>query len=408
MAVSLFIGLRYTGARARNQLVAFLARVSMLGLIVGVGLLIAVLSIMNGFDKELREKILGLVPQAAVYHHDGIEDWQGLQTFLEGRPHVLAAAPFVQLNGLVAKHQKAEPVVLYGIDPKQEARVSRMQEFIPRSILSALGEKADAMVLGSAVADKLGLNAGDTALVLIPSSRMGGTPEVQYVTILARIHSNTELDNTLALMNLEAAAELSSQPHLVTGLRLRLDDLFRARDVVWQALVTLGGEYYGSSWENTHGNLYHAIHLSKKLIALLMFMIVAIAAFNVVSTLVMVVVEKEADIAILRTMGASSGTIMTIFMVLGTAIGVVGTALGVGAGVGLSAVMESMVRSVEGLLGVQFLSSEVYPLTYLPAQVLMTDISRVAMAALGMSFLATLYPAWRASRVLPAQALRYE
>lgn len=408
MPLPFFIGLRYTGTRARTQLVAFLARVSILGLIVGVGLLLTVLSIMNGFDKELRETILGLVPQAAIYEHGGIDDWQNLQSTVEQHEHIVAAAPFVQTNALIAKQQTAEPVLIYGILPEQEARVSRLREYISTQTLAKLQTQADALVLGEAIALKLGIERGEAVLVLVPSAAARAAPQVKYFTVVDFVASGTELDNTLALANLHSAAELAGTPHAVTGLRLKLHDLFAAREVVWGLLGDLGPNYYGSSWVNTHGNLYHAIHLSKKLVALLMFLIVAIAAFNVVSTLIMVVVEKEADIAILQTQGASRQTIMAIFMVLGTAIGVLGTSLGVAFGVGLTWVVEPLVSFIEGLFGVHFLNSDVYPLTYLPTEVLAADVTLVAVVALIMSFFATLYPSWRASRVLPADALRYE
>lgn len=408
MNLPFFIGLRYTGAGVRTQLVAFLARVSMLGLVVGVGLLLAVLSIMNGFDKELRETILGLVPQAAIYRHGGIEDWQSLQAQLQADPRIEAAAPFVQASALVAKRARAEPVLIYGIDPAEERRVSRIEEFVSPSALERLATEPDALVLGKGVAEKLALEINDAVMVLIPDGLREGATQVKYFTLVEFVSSGTELDNTLALTNLTGSAALAGMSGAVSGMRLKVTDLFRAHEVVWETLMSLGGQYYGSSWENTHGNLYHAIHLSKRLVALLMFLIVAIAAFNVVSTLIMVVVEKESDIAILQTLGASSRTIMTIFMVLGTAIGLMGTFLGVAFGVGLSYLIEPLVNAIERITGARFLNSDVYPLTYLPTEILASDVTLVVLVALAMSFLATLYPAWRASKVLPAEALRYE
>lgn len=408
MSLALFIGTRYSGARAFNQSVSFLARVSVIGLVVGVGLLIAVLSIMNGFDRELREKILGLVPQAAIYQTGGIEDWHALQRFLEKQPGIAAAAPFVQLNGLVAVGQDAQPVVLYGINPDHERRVSRIGEYLDSEDLQTLQDQSNQLVLGVKIAERLALQVGQDVMVIVPDPESSNAPRIEYFTLLQILQTDTELDNALALTSLGSAASLTATATSVSGMRLRVDDLFAARDTTWEALLKLGPGFHGSSWASTHGNLYHAIHMSKKLVALLMSLIVAIAAFNVISTLVMVVIEKQGDIAILRTQGATTGAIMNIFIVLGTIIGVLGTLFGVLFGLCLSMVIEGLVKLVEGTFGMQFLKSDVYPITYLPTQIAWSDVALVAITSLAMSFLATLYPAWRASRVQPADVLRYE
>ncbi len=408
MIVPMFIGLRYTGRLQKNQFVSFFSGVSICGLIVGVGLLIAVLSIMNGFDRELREKILGLVPQAAVYQREGVEDWQALQTKLEQQPRVIAASPFVQLEGLVSFRGKAEPVSLFGIEPEEEASVSRLQEFLTLEVQNQLKQNSKNLVLGKTIADRLALQDGDEVMMIVPSEQSGHAPKIEYFTVLKILHTQTELDNTLAITSLLTAAKLSGSPNKITGMRLKVDDLFDAREIVWRAVVNLGSQYYGSSWLNTHGNLYQAIHMSKKLIALLMSLIVAIAAFNVVSTLVMVVVEKQGDIAILRTFGASTHQIMAVFIVQGCLIGLVGSGLGVAFGVMLAKFIQSLVTLLEHALNTQFLKSDVYPLTYLPTEISWHDLLQVGLTALIMSFFATLYPAWRASRTVPAEILRYE
>jgi lipoprotein-releasing system permease protein len=408
MKLPLLIGLRYTGAQRNSQLVSFFSGVSITGLVVGVGLLITVLSIMNGFDRELRQKILALVPQAAVYERGGTQDWWALQSRLEMRPRIQAAAPFIQLDGLVSHRGNAQPVVLYGVVPEEEARVSRLAEFLSDDVLRRLQDEPDQLVLGHSIAERLGVTEGEQLMVVVPGERAGTAPRIHYFTLLKILHTRTELDNSLAISHLTSAARLTATPEKITGMRLRVDDLFAAREVVWQALNELGRSYYGTSWQNTHGNLYQAIHMSKKLVALLMSLIVAIAAFNVVSTLVMVVVEKQGDIAILRTLGASTGEIMAIFMVQGTLIGIIGTVLGVVCGVLLSWLAQPLLRLFEILLDVRFLKSDVYPLTYLPIEISPADILQVSVTAMLMSFLATLYPAWRASRTRPAEILRYE
>lgn len=408
MNLPLFMGLRYTGARSKTQLVSFFSGVSICGLVVGVGLLITVLSIMNGFDRELREKILGLVPQAAVFERGGIDDWQALQEKLEQVQGVVAAAPFVQLEGLVSFGGRAEPVVLYGLEPEQEIRVSRIAEFLDQRVLDALADGSSQLILGFNIADRLQVKEGDQVMMVVPSSEGASAPRLAYFNLLKILRTHTELDNALAITYINEAAQLTPTPAAVSGMRLKVQNLFAARDIVWEAIVELGYGYYGSSWINTHGNLYQAIQMSKKLVTLLMSLIVAIAAFNVVSTLVMVVVEKQGDIAILRTFGASTTTIMAIFMVQGSFIGLLGTLLGLGFGLLLTLVVEPLLRLVEAVFGMQFLKSDVYPLTYLPTELSAQDLIQVGSIALVMSFLATLYPAWRASRSQPADVLRYE
>lgn len=408
MKLPIFIGLRYTGAPRKNQFVSFFSGVSITGLVVGVALLITVLSIMNGFDRELREKILALVPQAAVYERGGVTDWRQLQSRLEAQSRILAAAPFVQLEGLVSYQGKSEPVALFGIEPEQELRVSRMEEFLRPDVMRFLQSTDDQLVLGQTIAERLGVQEGEQLMLVVPDERGGVAPRIGYFTLLKILRTQTELDNSLAISNLSSVARFTPEPDKITGMRLKVDDLFSARDIVWGALTQLGRNYYGTSWLNTHGNLYHAIHMSKKLVALLMSLIVAIAAFNVVSTLVMVVVEKQGDIAILRTFGASTRDIMTVFIVQGTVIGVIGTLLGVVFGLLLTLIVQPLLRFFELLFNVQFLKSDVYPLTYLPIEISSGDILQVAITALVMSFLATIYPAWRASRTRPAEILRYE
>lgn len=407
-ALSLFIGLRYTAAKRRSQLVSFLSAISISGLVVGVALLVVVLSVMNGFDRELREKILGLVPQAVIKHREGMTDWAPVREQLLTDPRVLGVAPFVQLNGLVSYRRKTEPVLLYGIDSLLELEVSTIDQYVDSTVLQQLNQAENSLLLGGAIADRLGVKPGDNLMMVVPGKQQNAPPEIAYFELLGIIRSQTELDNTLALSSLHAAARLSGNSGAVTGVRLRLKDLFDAPAVVYENLLTLERGYTGTNWTRTQGNLYHAIQMSKNLVGLLMSLIVGIAAFNVVSTLVMVVVDKQGDIAILRTLGASTRTILAIFVVQGCFIGLMGTLLGILLGCGLSLVVESFVQTMEMLFHVQFLKSDVYPLTYLPAEIRIGDLTQIAFTALSLSFCATLYPAWKASRIQPAEALRYE
>lgn len=409
MRLPFFIGLRYAGARRRSQLVSFLSAISVAGLIVGVALLVAVLSIMNGFDREMRERILGLVPQAAVFERGGIQDWQGVVARLQQDPRIVAAAPFVQVDGLASFRNQTAPVLLYGVNPEAEALVSRVTDYISPQTLHRLSTEKENLLLGASLASALGLSIGDRFMVVVPDMQGSGrAPHIAYFRLLDTIKSHTELDNTLALASIADAAALSGSLHTVTGVRIKLKDLFAAPEVVYQNLLTLGPGFYGTNWTRTHGNLYQAIRMSKNMVGLLMSLIVAIAAFNIISTLVMVVVDKQGDIAILRTLGATTRTIMAIFMVQGTFIGILGTALGIIAGCVVALIAQDILHLVETLFHVQFLKSDVYPLTYLPTEIRMSDLVQVGATALCLSFLATLYPAYRASRVQPAVALRYE
>ncbi len=402
------IGLRYAGARQRNQLVSFISAISILGLVLAVALLVVVLSVMNGFDRELRERILGVLPQASLYHRDGIDDWQSLQQQLLGNPQVRAASPFVELQGLLSVKQEVAPVAIYGVAAAEEAKTSSIGDYISPEEFRLLAQ-GDALLLGRGLADKLALEVDDKLLLIVPSG--GGArqaPKLQSLRVAAIFTTGTEVDNSLALMDLMAASALSGQPSRVTALRLQLDDLFAAPQVVRQIVHNLPYGYYSSDWTRTHGNLFQAIQMSKKLVGLLLVLIIAISAFNVVSTLIMVVVDKQGDIAILRSLGTSTREIMGIFMVQGSLIGVVGTALGLALGLLLSLVVTDLVQGLERLLDLQFLKSDVYPISYLPVDVRWQDVVLVGGVALLMAFMATIYPAWRASRVQPAEALRYE
>lgn len=404
------IGLRYTGAkRKKSQLISFLSGISIAGLVVGVGLLITVLSVMNGFDRELRENILGLVPQAVINHQEGIAEWQPLVDELTADKDILAVAPYVQTYGLVALGKQAEPVVLYGVEPVYEVRVSRITDFIAADVLASIEQGEPSILLGKDLAAKLNVSVGNKVMMVVPGADGGrAAPKTGYFKVVGLVDSKTELDATLAITSLTHSLPLTSHPNAVTGVRLKLNNLFDAPYVVYRHLLELGPGYSGNNWTRTHGNLYHAIKMSKSLVGLLMSLVVAIAAFNVVSTLVLVVVDKQGDIAILRTLGISTKQIMAIFITQGTAIGLIGTSLGLAVGCVLSLLVQNLVRIIEAVFGVQFLKSDVYPLTYLPSEILLQDILAVGITAFVMCFLATLYPAWKASRVQPADALRYE
>ncbi len=405
---SAFVGLRYAGARRRQQLVSFISGLSIAGMALGVGLLVVVLSVMNGFDRELREKILDILPHGAIYQRNGLEDWQQLGEQFLAHKEVVGVAPFVELQGMLSVKQKTVPTAVYGIDPEQEMKVSAALRFVDGEVLRALGA-GGAIILGSGVAQTLQADVGQKLTLLIPNRhRSGRAPRFRGLRVIGIIQTNTELDHALALTDLDTAKALTDNPAGVSGLRLKFNDLFEAPDWVYKQVRQLPYGFYGSDWTRSHGNLYHAIQMSKSLVGLLLFLIVAIAAFNVVSTLVMVVVDKQGDIAILRTLGASRWDIMAIFMWQGSLIGVVGTLLGLLLGLVGALGVQDAVQWLEVATGIHFLKSDVYPVSYVPSEPQWQDFLLVGMVALTMSFLATLYPAWRASKVEPAEALRFE
>ncbi len=403
------VGLRYAGARRRSQLVSFISAISIAGMALGVCLLLLVLSVMNGFDRELRHNILGLMPQGALYHRQGIADWRALQRDVLKTPGVSGAAPFVQLQGLLSHGKKVTPVGLFGVDIEQEANVSVLPGRLSLDVRESLKQAVNNIVIGKGLAESLGVSVGQRLMLIVPpAGSKRKEPKLGAFTITGIFDTGTEVDNGLALVNLMQAQALSAHPGHVTGMRLKLEELFAAPRLVADIVRSLPYGYYGSDWTRSHGNLFQAIQMSKNLVGLLLFLIIAIAAFNVVSTLIMVVVDKQGDIAILRTLGASSRTIMGIFMVQGSLIGLIGTSIGLASGYGLCLVIADLFVWFEHAFNIQFLKSDVYPISYLPVDLRVDDMLLIGFVALGMSFVATLYPAWRASRVQPAEALRYE
>ena len=412
----LFIGARYTRARRRSHFVSFISLTSIIGLALGVLVMILVLSVMNGFDYEMRHRVLGMVPHATLEAGQPLSDWQGLARQVESQPGVLASAPFTQMQGLLTGNGQVQKVLINAIEPSLEARVSIIEDFfLPgQGSLAALQPGEFGIVLGDTAAQRLGLQLGDRVTFVAPEVALtpaGMFPRMKRFTLVGLFHVGAgEVDGHVALVHRQDAARwLRWQADQVQGLRLQLADLFQAPQTAWQLVEQLGREqFYARDWTRSHGNLYQAIRMEKTMIGLLLLLIVAVAAFNIVSTLVMVVTDKKADIAILRTLGATPRQILATFMVQGCFIGVVGTLLGALLGVLAALNISALIAWVERSLGMRFLSAEVYFIDYLPSRVQLADVLTVCAAALLLSFLATLYPAWRAARTQPAEALRYE
>ncbi|AVX90206.1 lipoprotein-releasing ABC transporter permease subunit [Pseudomonas koreensis] len=409
-----FIGTRYTRAKRRNHFVSFISLTSMIGLALGVIVMIVVLSVMNGFDHEMRTRVLGMVPHATLETGEPINDWQSLAAKVKRNPEVTAVAPFTQMQGLLTNNGQVSKVLLNAIDPALERNVSIIDNFMKQGKLDDLTPGSFGIVIGDKAATKLGVGLGDKVTFVAPEVSVtpaGMFPRMKRFTVVGIFHVGAgELDGYLGVTNLQDLAKMHRwKPDQVQGIRLKFDDLFQAPRVAWTIAQQLGEDhYYARDWTRTHGNLYQAIRMEKAMIGLLLLLIVAVAAFNIISTLVMVVNDKKSDIAILRTLGATPGTIMRTFMVQGTVIGVVGTAIGAVLGILAALNVSAAISALEGLIGHKFLNADVYFIDYLPSQVQSQDVVMVCAAALVLSFLATLYPAWRAARTQPAEALRYE
>jgi lipoprotein-releasing system permease protein len=409
--LSLSIGLRYTAAKRRNHFISFISLTSMIGLMLGVAVLIIVLSVMNGFDQELKQRILGMVPHAVIRGEDVLADWERVDRIATENPSVVAAAPFIQGQGMVTGSGNVNGVVLNGILPEQEKTVSIIEEHMKKGRLEDLRSGEFGIIVGSLLAGKLGLGIGDKVTVVLPEASItpaGVLPRLKRFTVKGVFSVGAELDGTYTLIHMDDAAKLMRTGGKAHGVRLLVDDLFKAPAVAEEVAQGLSGRYYISDWTRTQGNLFQAIRMEKTMIGLLLMFIVAVAAFNIVSTLVMVVTDKTADIAILRTMGATPGRIMRIFIVQGAVIGIFGVLVGTTLGVLGAQNISAFISWIETVLSMQFLSADVYFISYLPSQLQWRDVFIISGSGLAMSLLATIYPAWRASRVDPAEALRYE
>ncbi|MBW2941953.1 lipoprotein-releasing ABC transporter permease subunit [Zhongshania aquimaris] len=402
-SLATYIGFRYSADRSGNQLVSFLSRLSMFGLILGVALLVVVLSVMNGFDREMRNRILALVPHITLQPWSSEEmDWQQLQQDVERHPEVVATAPFVQGNAMLIKGGEVEPSLFFGIDPSAEKAVSRIHEYVDLDMLRA--DSKD-LILGKALAERLGLSAGDRATLGVPQT--DGRQNVRFVqmNVAALVATGTELDQQLMLMHIDVGRSLFAKAPPIS-LRVSVDDVFASPQIAWELASVHGRDYMMRDWSQQFGNMYHAIQMSRKLVVIMLLAVVAVAVFNVVSTLVMVVNDKRADIGILRSQGASQGDILRIFLTYGAVIGAVGASAGGIIGVLMALGVSDLVAAIENLFGLKLLQSDVYPINYLPSDVRIPDVVMVCATAYVMSLLATIYPAWRASRMAPAEALR--
>lgn len=401
------IALRYSFAFGRGYLSTFLASLSALGLILAIALLIAVLSVMNGFDKEMRERILALVPHISVYATEPLIDWQPVASAIRARPEVQSVQPFVQFDALFMRGRDIETGIGIGLPG---AGHEGLLAALDRDLQQRFAAAPSGLLLGSGLAHRLGAAPGDSLTLIVPGADSSNPAETQFaaVTLIGLLSTGTELDESAAVVRLELASELAGLSGGITGLQVRVMDLFNVHGLGWSLLADLPVGYYTTNWMMTHGNLYSAIQLSRDLVSILLFSIIGVAAFNVVSSLVLVVFDKQGDIAILRTLGASGADITGIFLLQGAMIGIIGALLGSLSGVLLSLGIPRLVMGLEQLLGMRFLSTDVYPVSFLPVEILVSDVAWVSLVAFILCVLAALYPARRAARLAPAQILHQE
>ena len=409
----LFVGLRYTRARQRTRFISVISLISVIGIALGMTVLITVLSVFNGFQREVRTRMLSAVAHVQISGlGETLRDWPLVAASAAKHPHVVAAAPYVSAQGLLTSGGKVRGTFLRGIDPAQEGKVSEIGAHMRSGTLDDLRSGEYNVALGAPLARALGVVVGDRVVLVAPQGQVtpaGILPRLRQFTVTGIFEvGHYEIDAGLAVVHIEDAQRLYRMDGQVSGVRLKLDDLFLARQVARDLLVQLPPEVSVSDWSQFNATYFRAVELEKRMMSLLLFFIIAIAAFNMVSSLFMVVKEKQADIAILRTMGASPGDVMRIFMVQGTLIGAMGVGCGIVFGILGAINVASIIAFIENLFHVKFMPQDVYQIADLPSQLQAGDVVLTAVVAFTLSILATLYPSYRASQVNPAEALRYE
>ncbi|NOU24357.1 MAG: lipoprotein-releasing ABC transporter permease subunit [Methylotenera sp.] len=415
----LFVGMRYTRAKRNNHFISFISLTSMIGIALGVAALIVVLSVMNGFQKDLRARILGVASHVEITGTNNLlEDWRTIYESSFKREHVLASAPYITAQAMLSYGQGVQGAIIRGILPAAEDKVADLGKNMKVGNLNDLRAGEFGIILGADLAYNLGAQMGDKVVVMAPQGQFtptGVVPRLKQFTVVGLFQAGMQqYDAGLALIHMEDAAKLYRMGDAVSGVRLKLDDLFIAPQVAQEYSASLNnppnpnGTYYAFDWTQQQSNLFKAIKMEKRVMFIILTLIVAVAAFNIVSTLVMAVTDKRADIAIMRTFGASPGSIMLIFIVQGALIGMIGTILGAFFGILIALNIDVIIPFIEGLFHVQFLEKDVYQISEVPSELVWLDVITIVIVSFILSLFATLYPSWRASKINPAEALRYE
>lgn len=413
----LFVGLRYTKAKRKNHFISFISLTSMVGIALGVAALIVVLSVMNGFQAELRNRILGVASHLEITGaNNQLSDWQALANQVKSNPKVKASAPYVMAQGMLSYGQGVQGAIVRGVLPKLEDGVADLGRHMKVGSLDDLRAGEFNIVLGTDLAQLLGVGVGEKVVLMAPQGQFtptGVVPRIKQFRVVGLFQIGMyEYDAGLALIHIDDASKLYRMGNNVSGLRLKLDDLFDAPAMSYQLTQDLSKDgassYFVTDWTQQHANFFKAVQLEKRVMFIILTLIVAVAAFNIVSTLVMAVTDKRADVAIMRTFGASPGSIMRIFIVQGALIGMIGTVLGAASGVLIALNIDTIVPFIERVFQVQFLAKDVYYISDLPSKVEWSDVSTIIVMSFVLSLLATLYPSYKASKINPAEALRYE
>ncbi len=411
--LELYVGLRYLRAKRRNHFISFISFISVFGVALGITVIITVLSVMNGFQREIKDRILSMTAHATVLELDGqLRDWQSVDQKLKDHDVILGTAPYVSGQGMIVYGKQVTGALVRGINPQLETRVSRLADNLVDARLDVLKAGEFGILLGSDLAEYLRVSVGKKITVITPEATVtpaGIIPKFRRFTVVGTYHVGMpQYDRNTAAIHIDDAKRLFHLGDSVSGLRLKFFDLFNAPQIASELREELGTKYWVSNWTQQNKNFFRALKMEKTMMLIIMILIVAVAAFNIVSMLVMVVTDKQSDIAILRTLGVTPKSIMGIFIVQGTLIGLAGTLLGALGGYLLASNLEDIVSSIEDILGRKFLAPDVYPISDFPSQIVSGDVTMVCVIAFTLTVLATIYPAWEASRTQPAEALRYE